>query len=58
MSAERARGPDLMAVLQDAAVVIAAMLADPFHPDSRTEARLWLQSWMKSQTKGASKGGR
>ena len=47
---------DLLEALRDAAVVIAGLLADPFHPDSRTAARLWLTKWME-QTKGASKGG-
>lgn len=41
------RRADLMeAAVKDAAVVVAALLADPFHPDARTEARLWLTTWM------------
>lgn len=56
MNAERARRPDLMSALKDAAVVIAALLADPFDRDARREARTWLQTWMAGQ--GAAKGGR
>ena len=33
------------AALTDAAVAVAAMLADPFDPAARTEARLWLRAW-------------
>jgi hypothetical protein len=58
MNAERARRPDLIAALKDAAVVIAALLADPFDRSARMEARTWLTTWMAAQTKGATKGGR
>ena len=57
MNAERARRPDLMAALKDAAVVIASLLADPFDRDARREARTWLTAWMAEQPKGAAKGG-
>jgi hypothetical protein len=60
------RRPDLIeAAVADAAVVIAALLADPFDRDARTEARTWLTTWMAAQTDrrsttttGAAKGGR
>jgi hypothetical protein len=41
---EVCRQLDAMTVT-DAAVTVAALLADPFDRDARTEARLWLRAW-------------
>jgi hypothetical protein len=35
--------------MTDAAVAVAALLADPFDRDARTEARLWLKAWQAAQ---------
>jgi hypothetical protein len=51
------------AAVADAVVVVAALLADPFDRDARTEARTWLTTWMaahpdrRSMIVGAAKGG-
>jgi hypothetical protein len=51
-------GEAMAAALTDAAVVVAAILADPFDPAARTEARLWLRAWrMALQDRAASTAG-
>jgi hypothetical protein len=51
---------------REAAVAVAALLADPLDPAARAEARLWLKAWQAahpgrpstSTTTGAAKGRR
>jgi hypothetical protein len=45
---EVCRQLDAMTVT-DAAVAVAALLADPFDRDARIEARLWLKAWQTTQ---------
>ena len=45
---ESSRRLDAMTV-SDAAIAVAALLADPFDRDARTEARIWLQAWRAAQ---------
>jgi hypothetical protein len=36
-------------MLKEAAVMVAALLADPFDRDARMEARTWLTAWLAAQ---------
>ena len=46
------------AAVTDAAVTVAALLADPLDPDTRASARIWLRDWKGAHDRAAAEKSR